>query len=183
MRFRPKAKRASVPQRRDINFEDYDWDTPKVSGWHPLVVLNAKEKPTTKGDEMWVIDFGVELPDEQKGRIRWHVPSTFAPKIEMLQEVLLAEFEEESGDFELDAKVLMFRSCVGLIEVDESYERDDGAVQWNLTKIIKEADAKAELGADWMAERAAAADDAPADDEHDVFGGDPDSDPDADVAF
>ena len=171
MRFRPKAKRKSVPMRRDINFEDYSWDTPKVSGWHPLVVLNGKEKPTSKGDDMWVIDFGVELPDEAKGRIRWHVPETFLPKVEMLQSVLLAEFEEEDDDFELDAKVLMFRSCVGLIEIDEDFQRDDGEPQWQVVKIIKEADADAELGADWMSDRAVPVGVADEDD-GDVFGDD-----------
>lgn len=162
MRFRPKARRQSVPMRRDINFEDYSWDTPKVSGWHPLVVLNAKEQPTSKGDDMWVIDFGIDLPDEQKGRVRWHVPETFLPKVEMMQEVLLAEFEEGDDDFELDAKVLMFRACVGLIEVDAEYTRDDGEPQWQVVKIIKQDEAEAELGADWMNDRAV--DDAPADD-------------------
>ena len=172
MRFRPKAKRASVPQRRDINFEDYDWDTPKSAGWHPLVVLNAKEKATGKGDDMWVIDFGVELPDDAKGRIRWHVPETFLPKVEMMQEVLLAEFEEEADDFELDAKVLMFRSCVGLIEIDANYQRDDGEPQWQVVKIIKEAEAETELGADWMTNRSVSSDASDAsEDDDDVFGG------------
>jgi len=166
MRFRPKAKRASVPQRRDINFKDYSWETQKTAGWHPLVVLNAKEKSTRKGNDMWVIDFGVELPDEAKGRIRWHVPETFVPKVEMMQEVLLTEFEEGDNDFELDANVLMFRSCVGLIEVDTEYMRDDGEQQWQVAKIIKEVDAESELGTDWMESRSVPVDDA------DVFGGD-----------
>ena len=170
MRFKPKAQRASVPMRRDIKFEDYDWDTPKVAGWHPLVVLNAKEEATKKGDDMWIVDFGVELPDEAKGRIRWHVPETFAPKVEMLQSVLLAEYEEEEENFDLDAKVLMFRSCVGLIEVDESYTRDDGAEQWQVVKIIKEEDAEKQLGADWMSDRSV--DSEGGDDDGDVFGDD-----------
>ena len=171
MRFRPKARRKSVPMRRDINFEDYSWDTQKTAGWHPLVVLNAKDKPTSKGDDMWVIDFGVELPDEAKGRIRWNVPETFPPKQENMQEVLLAEFEDEDGDFDLDPKVLMFRECVGLIEIDAEYQRDDGEPQWQLVKIIKTADAEAQLGADWLSDRAAGDDERDADD-GDVFGGD-----------
>ena len=179
MRFRPKAKRASVPQRRDINFEDYSWDTPKIRGWHPFVVLNAKEKPTSKGDDMWVIDFGVDLPDEAKGRIRWNVPETFLPKQENMQEVLLSEFEDEPDDFVLDPKVLMFRSCVGLIEISD-YQRDDGEPQWEVVKIIKEADADAELGADWMSNRSVDSDDDGGG--GDVFGDD-DADGDGDVAF
>lgn len=171
MRFRPKAKRNTVPMRRDINFEDYSWNTPKTAGWHPLVVLNAKEKLTSKGDDMWVIDFGVELPDEAKGRIRWNVPETFPPKQENMQEVLLAEFEDEDDDFELDPKVLMFRSCVGLIEIDADYQRDDGEPQWQVVKIIKEDEAESELGADWMSDRSAPAG-VGADEDEDVFGDD-----------
>ncbi len=168
MRFRPKAKRKSVPMRNDIKFEDYSWDTMRTEGWHPVVVLNAQEKEAKKtGAAMWVIDFGVELPDEAKGRIRWHVPETFPPKMEMLQSVLLAEYEDEDDDFDLDPKMLMFRSCVGLIEIDTDFTREDGETQWRLVKIIKESEAETELGADWLQDRgvADAADDAADDDE------------------
>jgi len=177
MRFKPKAKRARANRRDDVNFDDYSWDKEKEAGWHPFVILNAKEKPTSKGDDMWVIDFGIDMPDGEGARIRWHVPETFIPKVEMMQEVLLAEYEEEDDDFELEPKVLMFRTCVGLVEVDEDFEREDGSTAWQVVKIIKDEDAEAELGADWQNERAGASSgadqgddgDEPADGDEPVF--------------
>jgi len=153
MRFKPKAKRAKASRREGVNFEDYSWDTPLVAGWHPLVVLNAKEDETKKGDAMWVIDLGVDLPDGEGGRVRWRVPDTFPPKVEMLQTVLLAEYEDEDEDFELDPKVLLFRPCVGLIQEDTEFQREDGKASWDLVKIIKADEADEVLGADWMNNR------------------------------
>ncbi len=157
MRFKPKAKRKTAARRDDVDFDDYEWETEKEPGWHPFVVLNAKEELTKKNkDEMWVIDFGVDLPDGEGGRIRWYVPETFPAKVEMLQSVLLAEYEDEDEDFDLQPKVLMFRTCVGLIEVDENHEREDGETSWQIVKIIRNEEAAEELGADWLEARPAA---------------------------
>ena len=63
MKFPGKRTRnARGSARRDIDFEHYSWDTPREKGWHPLVVLNAKEGETSRGDPMWVIDLGIDLP-------------------------------------------------------------------------------------------------------------------------
>lgn len=180
MRFQPKHKRMRVPMRRDIKFEDYRWDAPKITGWHPLVCLNAKAKDTAAGGDMWVIDFGIDLPEGVKSRIRWHVPMSFIPKVDMLQEVLMAEMEDSEGDFEFEPKTLMFRTCVGLIEIDHEFQREDGEDSWQLVKIIKDADAEEELGHDWVNNRAADSDgeggsddgEGGSDDDENVFGDD-----------
>lgn len=159
MKFPGKTKRDATPaMRKDIDFEHYSWDTPRQRGWFPMVVLNAQEKETSKGDPMFVVDLGIDIPSEEKGaRIRWHVPSTFAPKVEMLMSVLMPELAEEADDVEVDPKTLMFRGCVGLVDIDPDFEREDGEPAWTLVKIIAAKDADAELGADWLAAQGAAA--------------------------
>ncbi|KKN47401.1 hypothetical protein LCGC14_0663140 [marine sediment metagenome] len=168
-RFSSKAKRNRAPKRSNINFDDYSWDTPKEAGWHPLVVLYTKETTTGKGDTMWVVHFGVDLPGGDKSRILWNVPFAFAPKLEMLQSVLLADRDDGEDDYEAEPRDLMFRTCVGLIEIDENYQRDDGQESWQVAKIIKESEADAQLGVNWRGARAAEA--GGEQDESDVFGG------------
>ena len=153
MRF-PGKKTRAVAKRGDIDFDHYDWDAPKERGWHPLVVLNGQEKTTKTGDPMGVIDFGVDLPDGTGARIRWHVPYSFPPKVQMLMEVLLPEYLESEEDVDIDLKILFARECVGLIDIDEEYQRDDGEPSWKLMKIIRKEDAERELGADWTNARA-----------------------------
>jgi len=174
MRFPGKKQREAVgATRRDIDFDHYSWDTPKEKGWHPMVVLNAQEKETSKGDPMWVVDLGIDNPDGSGARVRWHVPSTFMPKVTMCLEVLLPEHADAEEDIDIDPKVMMFRACVGLIDIDPSFEREDGEPAWTLVKIIKTNDAAEELGEDWNANHAAPGSnetaDAEAPEEADVF--------------
>lgn len=176
MRFPGKKRRAVENNRRgDIDFEDYVWETPRVEGWHPFVVLNAKDDQTSGGDPMLIIDFGVDLPDGPPfGRVRWHVPSTFPPKVEMLMSVLLPELADEEDDVDFDPKILRFRSCVGLLAIDHEYQRDDGELSWKVDKIMTTAEAEEAgvLAGDWQNERAqrdADASDAVDDDDDGLF--------------
>lgn len=173
-RFKPKKLRDQSPRAADVDFDFYEWDNEISEGWHPAVVLDAKDEWTNKtkkkhpecfekgytGDmpevEMWKLTFGLDLPGQIGGRVMHYVPFNFPPKVEAMQTVLLREYEDADAEFEAEAKTLLFRTCAVLIEEDTEFQREDGKPSYKVKKLssIEKLD---ELIPDWRDSRAGSA--------------------------